>query len=70
MFTYPLRNLINLLMQKVVVGIKMLLAECGLTYEFIGHFTLQVHHQFQHLVIGLPRKHDLASVQLEDGRSD
>ena len=54
------------MIQEVVAGIEVLLAECALTDELVGHFPLQVHHEFKHLIVGLSGEHNLARVQLID----
>ena len=43
----------------------MLVFEQALACHAVGHLPLEVHHQFQHLVVGLPGKYDLSRVQLK-----
>ena len=33
------------------------------------NLALEVHEEFEHVVVGLPREHDLARVQLVEGRT-
>ena len=63
--TDPLRDLVDLVVEEVVAGVKVPFAERALAYEAVRHLALDVHHQLQHLVVRLARKQDLAGVQLK-----
>ena len=65
--TYPLRHLIYLMIQEVIIAIKMLVPELSLANQFIRYLSFQIHHLFQHVVVGLARKHDFTRVQLAKG---
>lgn len=65
--TYPLRDLVHLVVLEVVVGVKMLVFEHSLADHLVGHLALQVHHVLEHLVVGLAGEEDATSVQLVDG---
>ena len=65
--THSLSHFIHLMVEEVEVGVKVLVAECALTYQLVRHLAFQVHHQFEHFVVGFPWEHDLASVEFIDG---
>ena len=48
----------------------MLISEHRFLNHFLWHLAFQVHHQFQHLVVALARKHNLASVRFKEGTSN
>ena len=54
------------MIEKVEVCIKVKLAESALANQSVRQLALQVHYEFQHLVIGLARKHNTTGVQLID----
>ena len=60
-----MRDFVHLVIQEVVVGVEMLIAERALPDDFVGESSLHVHHVFQHLVVGLARKQNLTRVQLK-----
>ena len=37
--------------------------------DLVWNLALEVHEEFEHVVVGLPREHDLARVQLVEGRT-
>lgn len=67
--TYPLSNFINFMIEKIAVGVKMLILERTFPNYFIRHFSFEVHEKFQHLVIRFSRKHDFSSVQFVNSTS-
>lgn len=64
--TYPLCDFVNLTVQKTEALVKVLIFEHALACHLVRHLPLQLHHQLQHLIIGLPRKQNLARVKLVD----
>ena len=45
----------------------MVVLEHSFASHLVRHLPFQLHHQFQHLVVGLAGEEDLASVELVDG---
>ena len=45
----------------------MVVLEKTLLDHLVGHLALQVHHQLQHVIVGLAGEEDLAGVELVDG---
>ena len=63
--SHPMRNFVHFLIQEVVTGVEMLLAEHALPNQFVGHLAFHIHHQFQHFVVGFAGEHDLARIEFE-----
>ena len=67
MHTYAFCDLVDLVVEKVAVSIEVLVLQQALSNDAIRHFALEIHHQFQHVVVRLARKHHPTGVQLVDG---
>jgi len=62
-------DLVDLLVKKVVAAVEVLFPEPGLAEEGLGgHPSTQVHHTFEHTVVGLAVKQNPSGVQFKDGR--
>lgn len=48
----------------------MLVPKHTLTYNLVGDFPLNVHHEFEHFIVGRPWKQDFPRVYLVDGTAD
>ena len=46
----------------------MLVLALALPHDLVRDLALEVHEELQHVVVGLPGKHDLPGVQLIEGR--
>lgn len=65
--TYPFSDLINFLIQKIAILIEMLIFELAFSHHFIREFTLQIHEEFQHLIVRFATEQYFARVQFVDG---
>lgn len=68
--THPLCDFVNFVIQEIILLVEMLFAKHALSYNAIRHSAFYLHHQFQHFVVGLARKHYSASVELKEGAAD
>ena len=62
-------NFVHFVIQEIVVAVKMLIPKHTLSDDFVGEFPLEIHHELEHLVVGLAGKQDLPCVELEDRSS-
>ena len=65
--TYPLGDFIHLCVEEVEGRIKMVVFEHSLASHLVRHLPLHLHHQLQHLIVGLPGKENLSSVEFING---
>ena len=63
-----MRNLVNVPVEEAAVCVKMLVLALTLSHDFVWNLPLEVHEELEHVVVGLAREHDLARVQLIEGR--
>ena len=56
MASYLLSNFVNFGVEKIEVLIKVPSMKHALPCHAMGHLSLQLHHQLQHLVIAFPSK--------------
>ena len=68
--TYPLCDLVNLLVTEVVVGIEVLVLKQTLTYNFVWNLALEVHHELEHLIVRGTGEQYFASVEFIDCRTN
>lgn len=61
-----LRYLVSLNEHEIEGLIKMLLSEHCFFYHLVGHASLHVKHQFQHLIVGFAREKNLSRVNLKN----
>ena len=64
--TNLLSDSVDFMVSEVVIAIKVLVFKHSLADDTVSKLSFDVHHQFQHLVVCLPREHYLACVQLVD----
>ena len=68
--TYLLGDLVHLSVEEAEVGIEMVVLEESLASHTMRHLSLQVHHELQHFVVRLARKHYLTGVQFEQSTAN
>lgn len=66
---YPLSDLVHLLIKKIAVLVKVLISQDSFTHHFVGYLPFVIHHEFQHFIVGFPRKHYPSCVKLKQCRS-
>ena len=60
-------DFIHFTVEEVEAAIKVVVFEHALLGHTMWHLALDLHHQLQHVIIGLSREEDLPSVELRDG---
>ena len=67
MASHLLSNFVNFGVQKIEVLIKVPCVKHAFPRHTMGHLSLQLHHQLQHLVVAFSSKKNLSGVQFING---
>jgi len=62
--SHLLSNFVDFSVEKIEILIKMFGMKHAFACHAVRHLSLQLHHEFQHFIVGLAGKQDFASVQL------
>ena len=54
------------MIEEVVVVVEVLVSEHAFPDHLVGELALVVHHELEHLIVGLTCEHDLPCVELVD----
>jgi hypothetical protein len=65
--SYPFRNLVDLVIEKVAVLVKMLILKLRLANQFVGELALDGHDVLEHLIVRLAAEHDPTRVHFVHG---
>lgn len=65
--THPFGDLVDLVIQKVAVAVKVLFLERTASDHLVRKLSLQVHEEFQHLIVRFARKQNTTGVEFVDG---